>query len=147
MKRQLLIALTIIFNFSLNAAYGYEFDLEVNSLTNCFEIWGTPIQGFASHSIERGRYVVTLKSNEARYCDALRDYYDGCKVNKVSFYNTSNDRPNGWFYTIRLGKRITFDVTVIGTDANSVYAYFTDLFCGDNGGTAILHFKKVRNLP
>lgn len=114
------------------------FNLNVNALSNCFDIRSRSIPNLASYPISNGRYVVDMTSTSARYCGSE------CPVPKVMIYVTTNDRPQGWFNQVEFGHPIVIDVTGNGTDANIVYAFYIDITCApDNTGASVLSFRTV----
>jgi hypothetical protein len=96
--------------------------------------WG--LSRAQSHHVSNGRYKVTLNSNA---------YYHGSSlpINKVVIYVTTDDQPNGWFWTIQEGKDTYITVSGKGTDSNTIYAFFVDIKASDNTGYSILKFTRV----
>jgi hypothetical protein len=113
------------------------FDLPVDALSNCFEIKTKSIADLASHAISNGRYVVNVRSDNAHYCSGA------CPVPKVTFYVTTDNNPKGWFNQVEKGRPVVIDVSGEGTDANIIYAFYTDITCGDNSGGSVLSFRAV----
>jgi hypothetical protein len=110
------------------------FDLTVSASDNCVDIRAhqvTPI----SHYIEPGTYKVTFISS-AFYGDA-----NSIPINKVTFYNTTDDLPYGWCYCVDDSTPLLIQVTGQGTDADSIFAFFVDITASDNTGTGILRFE------
>jgi hypothetical protein len=96
--------------------------------------------GQATLPIANGAYKVTLKSN-AHY------NFGRLLVKKVAFYLTTDDQPSGWFHVVSQGKPIFIRVSGIGTDANTLRAFFIDGICDDNTGNATLSFQRLAGIP
>jgi len=121
-------------------AQGTEFTMQVDALNNCMSVQGNPNYSPASHHIDNGYWEVTAKIDVT--------YHPGCcKVSKVGLYATTDEQPHGWFHVMTDQEPIYLKVTGHGTGANDVYAYFVDLQCWDNAGTATLHFRQVPASP
>lgn len=90
----------------------------------------------STHHISRGRYKVTLDS---------RAYYHNSKlpINKVMIYVTTDDQPNGWFWTVQEGKDTYITVSGKGTDSRTIYAFFVDIVSSDNTGYSTLKFEPL----
>jgi hypothetical protein len=92
--------------------------------------------GQVTAPLPSGRYKVTVDS-DASYCEG------GCPVDKVAFYITTDDQPDGWFYVVAEDKPIHITVSGVGFEANTVRAFFVDALCGDNSGGAVLSFRPI----
>jgi hypothetical protein len=116
------------------------FTMQVDALNNCMSVQGNPDYIPVSHPIDNGYWEVTAEVDVS--------YHPGCcRVSKVGVYATSDEQPHGWFHVVTDQAPIYLNVTGHGTEANDVYAYFIDLQCWDNSGTATLHFRKVPASP
>jgi hypothetical protein len=92
-------------------------------------------RGQVTATLPSGQYRVSVESS-ASYCE------DGCSVDKVAFYITTDDQPKGWFYVVAVGEPISITVSGMGFEANTVRAFFLDALCADNGGRAVLTFRR-----
>ena len=135
MKKVIFLSIGITFLAS-GIANAAGFDLSVSAASNCFDISSKSITDTAQHTIPKGRYVVSLKST-ATYCGS------NCPVPKVTIYITTNNSQQGWFNQIEANRPSVIDVSGIGLDANTVYAFYTDILCSDNLGGGVLSFKTV----
>lgn len=112
--------------------------LAVDAKSNCLDLRKLSMSKAASAHIDNGKYQVRLTNNTARY------HQKKLPVNKVSFYITTDDNPNGWFYTINDKNPIMIVVSGKGAEANRVFGYYTDIICGDNTGGSVLTFDKKK---
>ena len=115
------------------------FEVTVDAFQNCITLYEIEQHNFTTtrHPIPTGYYEFTVDTN-SYYCGG------SCQVKKVALYVTTDDDPYGWFYTVSEGTPTYVHVTGVGAFPNEVRAFFIDIGCGDNFGTATVHFRKIQ---
>jgi hypothetical protein len=91
--------------------------------------------------VTRGWYRITLKSNAG--------YNNDLPLKKVGIYITTDapprGQPRGWFWTVEEPNPQFIFVNSPNSWGFQLYAYFIDIYCGDNIGTATLFLDKISN--
>ena len=109
--------------------------LDVDARRHCVDL-STSSVGQATMPIATGWYRVTVRSNAFYHLNNL-------PIKKLSIYVTTDNQPRGWFWVVEENIPTFINVSGIGVDALRVHAYFTDILCYDNTGSARLVFRRL----